>query len=207
MSLMHAVTRRVPGAIEARTVSFVLSTSEEDRAGDTVDQTGWKVENYMRNPVVLWCHDQSEPPVGRCVSLGLQGGSLVGRVQFATAEQNPFADTIFKLVEGGFVNAGSVGFRPLRFEINEKGGLDYREQELLEFSIVGVPCNPQALASVKAAGLSLDETSRAFTAVERDERELREKLLAEARDKSARSIAAFKRAHSIRHKEIQLRQT
>lgn len=202
MSKVFAVTRRAPGDISNRVIPFILSTADEDRVGDTIDQTGWKLDNYLKNPVVLWCHDQSVPPIGKCVSLGIESGALVGRVEFATAEQHPLAETIFKLAESGFVSAGSVGFRPIKFEINEGGGLDFKEQELLEFSIVGVPCNPAALARVKAEGFDLD----AATAVLRDFAPDSERaaLIEAARKQTPRKLPRMKAAVDLRSKEFQL---
>lgn len=128
-----------------RTIRFTLSTSTKDRDGDTIDQSGWQFANYLNNPIVLWMHDRRLPPIGKMVSLGNVGGDTVGDICFATAEQNPFGDTIYKLVEGGFLNTGSASFTPLRWEINADGGIDFKEQELLEYSITTIPANPEAM--------------------------------------------------------------
>jgi phage head maturation protease len=61
---------------------------------------------------------------------------------------------VYRLARGGFLAATSVGFRPLKWEYTtdkERGaddwfpGIDFEEQELVEFSIVTVPANPEAL--------------------------------------------------------------
>lgn len=129
-----------------------------DRDRDTLAPTGWKLDNYRRNPVVLWCHDQRTPPIGRAVSIVQRAGQLLARVEFAPRELHPLAGTIQDLVAAGFVKATSVGFAPIRYEIDEKrGGVNFLEQELLEFSLVGVPSNPEALATGKAApGVDMD---------------------------------------------------
>ena len=36
--------------------TFVVSTAQVDRAGDQIDQNGWDLEGYTRNPVVLLSH-------------------------------------------------------------------------------------------------------------------------------------------------------
>lgn len=128
-----------------RTVRFTISTATKDRDGDTIDQSGWQFGNFLNNPIVLWMHDRRLPPIGKIVSLGNVGGDTVGDVQFATADVNPFADTIFKLVDGGFLNTGSASFAPIRWEINSDGGIDFKEQELLEYSITTIPANPEAM--------------------------------------------------------------
>ena len=68
----------------------------------------------------------------------------------------------YGLYKGGFLNAVSVGFIPVRWEDgSEKLGYrrKYIEQELLEVSAVAIPANPDALAlglrsgAVKSADL------------------------------------------------------
>ena len=71
------------------------------------------------------------------------------------------ANTVLQMIDGGFLRATSVGFRPLRFERNaQRGGNDFKEQELLEFSVVPVGANPQAVRALKSAGLLREAISR-----------------------------------------------
>ena len=48
-----------------------------------------------------------------------------------------------------------VGFRPLVWSFSKdktrRGGIDFHEQELMEFSIVSVPANSEALMELSAA--------------------------------------------------------
>lgn len=162
---LFTVARRSDKAIDNRTVEFVLSTASEDRGGDTIAQDGWRLENYKKNPVILWGHDQRIPPIGRGHNVRVSKGILKADIEFATAEQHPFAETVYQLVRGGFVNAGSVGFIPLKWNWNEETrGIDFFEQELIEYSVVGVPMNPEALSQAKAFGLDGDAIERAFGA-------------------------------------------
>ena len=82
--------------------------------------------------------------------------ALCQRIQFAT-EVNPVARIAYGLYKGGFLNAVSVGFIPLRWEDGGNGSAQrdksapaprrrYLEQELLEVSAVAIPANPDALA-------------------------------------------------------------
>ena len=96
--------------------------------------------------------------------------ALFQRIQFAT-EVNPVARIAYGLYSGGFLNAVSVGFIPLRWEdgkgeraegesvtASERGAAPrrrYLEQELLEVSAVAIPANPDALVlGVKAGAIS-----------------------------------------------------
>ena len=65
----------------ASKVSFVASTATPDRYGDIIDQRGWDLENYKKNPVVLLNHDSSQLPIGRGV-VNVKEGQLVIDVEF-----------------------------------------------------------------------------------------------------------------------------
>ena len=136
---------------------FVISTESVDRDHDTIALDGWKLANYRKNPVVLWAHDYRMPPIGRSKRIAVKDGALRARVEFAPAEAYPLAETVRRLVFGGFLKTASVGFRPMKHVFNsERGGVDFSEQELLEWSIVPVPSNPEALSDAKAAGIDVE---------------------------------------------------
>lgn len=130
-----------------RRLRFVISTGDEDREGDTINPEGWVLDNYRRNPVVLWAHDHSALPVAKAHEISAQDGRLIAVAEFATHD---FADEVYQLYRERFLRATSVGFRPLEWSRNEAGGVDFLEQELVEFSCVPVPANPNAL--IAAAG-------------------------------------------------------
>jgi HK97 family phage prohead protease len=126
---------------EKRQAIFIFSDGLEDRHGDSLNPQGWKVENYMKNPVVLFGHNYRDLPVGKTVKTWVENGKqLLGLIEFATHE---FAEDVWQLVVGEFLNAGSVGFIPLKWD--ETGEYTFAEMELLEYSIVPVPANPRAL--------------------------------------------------------------
>src|SRR5438477_9563106 len=72
------------------------------------------------------------------------------------------------MVKGGYLNAASVGFLPLKYsrvdpnsdrpdaDRGQRGGIDFEQQELLEHSIVPVPSNPAALVEARSALKSAD---------------------------------------------------
>jgi HK97 family phage prohead protease len=139
--------------------------------GDTVAVGGWDLSAYKRNPVVLFAHDSSSPPVGRANRVWSDGTRLLGDVEFADKETYDFADTIYRLIKGGFLKSGSVGFLPTEYRFSERaaGGIDYRSQELLEFSIVPVPANANALTEARMKGiLSIRDARRLRRAAEDD---------------------------------------
>jgi len=136
-----------------RTVDFVISTPSVDRERDTISIKGWKLGNFRRNPVVLFAHNSGAPPIAQAPKVRRNGDALESLgTKFTTEEENPFGAMIFRMIRGKFLRATSVGFLPLKFEFADseedegrKFGLDFLEQELLEFSVVPVPANPEAL--------------------------------------------------------------
>jgi hypothetical protein len=76
--------------------------------------------------------------------------ALMGDIRFAPPEVYEFADTIFKLIDNGFINSVSVGFLPLEFEFaDDRLGINFIRQTLLEISVVPVPANAHALIEAK----------------------------------------------------------
>src|SRR5882762_6308107 len=95
------------GAVDeqSRTVKFTITTGGVDRDNDTIDPKGWDVAEFMRNPVVLWAHDYSQLPVARAIDVVPTGDGLQSTAQFPPKGVHPFADTVFDLIAGGFLNA------------------------------------------------------------------------------------------------------
>lgn len=124
----------------------MASTEAQDRQGDVLVSTGAQLDNYRRNPVVLWAHDYTKLPVARTLDIEpIPGVGLRAKMQFAPQGVDPFIDAVRSLWENGFLNAASVGFQPRAGTPNGNGGTRYTGWELLEFSIVPIPANPDAL--------------------------------------------------------------
>lgn len=143
----------------------LISTGDVDRDRDTIAPMGWKVDSYLKNPIVLWAHDYAGftptggVPVGKTTGLTLTAEGPVATFEFRQpANDADFVNVVRSAWEQGILNAASVGFNPLKWSEREDGGRDYQEQELLEWSIVPVPANAGALrrsyeVALKAAGM------------------------------------------------------
>ena len=139
-----------------RTIRFVISTGSVDRDRDTIAPAGWKFDAFKKNPVVLWAHDYRKLPIAKAVEIEVRDDKLVATAEFATADMNPLAESVYRMLKGGFLRATSVGFEPKRHVYNEdRRGVDFIEQELLEFSVVPVPANPEALMEAAAKGIDI----------------------------------------------------
>jgi hypothetical protein len=147
---------------ETRSLNFTISTNKVDRSLDSINPDGWDLEAYKKNPVVLWAHDSTRIPPAKATNIGVIGGKLIAKAEFAPKD-NPavgrFAEGLLQLYKGGFLNATSVGFLPIEMHYSDeptrRGGLNFTKQELMEFSLVPVPANSEALLEGKAAGIDV----------------------------------------------------
>lgn len=141
-----------------RTLRFCFSDNSVDRMGDTIDAAGWDLMDFNRNPVALWAHDSSAPPIGGARNVAVEGQRLMGDIEFARPETYAFAETIYRLLLDKFIRAVSVGFMPVKYRFAENDadrafGIDFLEQSLLEISVCPVPANPNALAEARRKGI------------------------------------------------------
>jgi HK97 family phage prohead protease len=149
----------VAAAVDGRTLSFVFSTGEVDRYGDTINPNGWQLDNYNKNGMALFGHDAGsvENVIGRGKNVRVQGSKLVGDIEFMDSSINPLADVVYQMIKGGFLNTDSVGFAPIewkqRSDKSRPGGIDFSKVELLEVSVVPVPALPSSLVQARAAGI------------------------------------------------------
>jgi HK97 family phage prohead protease len=160
LGLVYRLAAMDPASIDrqaGRVIPYILSSGSVARDGHTISPAGWVLTNFRANPIFLWCHASSEPPIGKLTDVSVSNGALRGVVEYADAETYPFADTIFRLVRGGFLSAVSVSWDPIRWSFStdrsRPGGIDLLEQELREVSQVPVPADVTAIATARASGI------------------------------------------------------
>ena len=146
---------------EERTVTAIISSDAIDRDDEVLLPKGADIEQFEKNPVVLWSHNSSLPPIGKAIWIERKGKKIVAKVKFAETE---LAEEIWQLFKGGFLKAFSVGFQPKSpgraptpAEIKKRPELAsvrriFDDWEMLEFSAVAVPANPEALATAIKSG-------------------------------------------------------
>ena len=120
------------------------STNDPDRSDDVVPTSVWEagIKNYLKNPIILAYHDRDDP-VGRMVEHKVDSKGL-----WIKARISPAAE-IYGLVKDGVLTALSIGFRVLDAEYNALTELFVvKELELMEISIVSIPCNQNTLFSL-----------------------------------------------------------
>ena len=135
-------------------VRGTFSTPIEDRQGEAVNQSGWNLDNYKLNPVVLWAHDAYQFPIAQMIEIEVVNGNLEGAMKFAVDEYETAA-TAYALVVGKYIRAFSVGFQNSKYEIDQEEDTVFLiENELYEVSLVNVPANQLALAKSKGIDIS-----------------------------------------------------
>jgi hypothetical protein len=153
-----------------------ISTRGVDRDQEVLDPAGCILEPYLKNPVVMWAHDYSCPPIGKAEWVTADAYGLKSKTIYAETER---ADEVWQLVKGGFLQTASVGFVALQriwqgddgwseavAKYNQAWGVDLEaagcriitpKWVLLEYSDVPVPCNGEALTYAVAKSLNLSE--------------------------------------------------
>src|SRR4030042_296001 len=131
------------------TVEHMISTEKRDRGGDILRADGMKVNGRV---VVLQSHGMGlmgNEPIAK--PIWIRKGDFKGS-KGIMAKTQFFADEtgrrLWKKVVEGFAPNFSVGFLPIKFDYfrDDLGGRDVSEWELLEYSLVGVPMQPDAQA-------------------------------------------------------------
>ena len=169
---------------------ITISSSAVDRDGDIIEPSGLDATHYLKNPVVLFGHDHYALPIARTQSLTADGHGI--RAKFSWLENDPDAARVRNAFDQGVLNAASIGFLPVEWEdLKGSYGRRYTKWQLLEWSIVPVPSNPEAIRTLKSLGLtSLSEADRQLRRIA----ELQKQIAKSGRVLSARSEQGIRRA-------------
>lgn len=170
--------KSVKGGDSDKKIYYFVASSEvePDRDGDIVVVDGIDVDNFKKNPVILFAHNYGSLPVGKAVDIKKDGEELIIGVEFADTEEGRKTEY---LVSSGYMKAVSIGFIPKEiysdvwYGAKKKSDLptDYPEwyeknkdkvlmadtiifkSELLELSVVPVPANQNALLVMRSKGI------------------------------------------------------
>ena len=147
-SMDMQIVRR--GELNGSCRSVVIAANDRARTAPEIDLAGLRFDNYRRNPVVMWAHDATghSPsgglPIGRTTSISRSAdGGIVAEFEFL--EDDPFAQRIRNAWDKGFLRAASISWLPIETAPAANGGVRDVRSELLEWSIVSVPADPDAL--------------------------------------------------------------
>lgn len=118
-----------------------------DRVGDVVVPDGIDVTNYKKSPIILFQHDRTQV-IGKAIDITKKSDGL-----YVTAEIHAGAcdDEVFYAIKNGLYTSFSIGFRTRKAEWKTIGDTEVffiTQSELLETSIVSIPCNTDSTFSV-----------------------------------------------------------
>lgn len=160
--------------LESRTIDFIISDETKDRHDSVIRVKGWQLKNFKKNGIVgyqhelygSWAGNSNPDSVIAKATAFVEDDKLIGRATFEAFEDydelkdkalvtgNQLAEKIFRKVLAGTLKSTSVGFMPIGEgkygkDDQARGGKDqtffYGKVELLEFSIVNIPSNPNAV--------------------------------------------------------------
>jgi len=120
-------------------IPFIASTEGIKRDGLDLSVESWILDNYRKNPVVLWSHDYwgNRLPIGRGeVHKDIDADQLKSLLTFD--QEDEFAKQVENKYRKGYLNAVSVGWDVI--EVDGEKMLD-----LLDISAVVLPGDPDAL--------------------------------------------------------------
>ena len=130
-------------------IAGYANTTAKDRSNDVVTAEAWAkgVDNYRKNPVLLYQH-KHDNPIGRVENIRVdRKGIFVEAAVSEAAEKNHGVQT---LIKDGALKSFSVGFRVKDGKYNrEDDSMLITDVELLEISVVSVPCNQESLFSIR----------------------------------------------------------
>lgn len=145
-------------------IAGYANAATDDRANERIDPKGWRLDNYKKNPVVLFDHGLDPAfgslPIGKARKVEARDGGLYCEVEISNSKTEKIT-AIRDLVEEGILKTFSVGFDPKN---HTKDG-DVRvitDSELLEISAVPLPMNQDSTFSLlsKKIANSRSKTAR-----------------------------------------------
>lgn len=153
MMVRDAVIRAITDEMkEKRQAEFVISTEAVDTYDTVFKIDGWDLERYNRSPIVFYNHkswsDDPDMIIGTS-EVRIEGNQLIALLTLE--EGNPVAEKVWRKIQNGSLNMASIGANPIEwrwgdFDKGENPDVIYFiRQELLEWSIVPVGSNPDAL--------------------------------------------------------------
>ena len=117
-----------------------------DRGKEIIEPNEWLLENFMKNPIILFNHDKDKP-IGRALEVKQMDGGLWIKAKISKSK-DPEISKIRDLIDEGILQTFSVGFDPAHEEKDVNGNISLKQCELLETSIVTIPMNQDSIFGV-----------------------------------------------------------
>ena len=184
---MNAVTRAYEATVDdvkagERSVVSKINTDVIDRYRTVISPEGISLENYRKNPVVLWEHgkdpNRGTMPIGRNLWIKGEPNRLIAKTVFRADD---YSQQLFEAYQDGGLRGWSVNILPressppthdeTRSRPHWAGAdLIYRASELAEYSGTACPGNPETLTIMASRGIWISDEARAATPAEPEPR-------------------------------------
>lgn len=146
---------------KALKIAGYANTADKDRTGDIVLPNAWTkgVENFRRNPILLYQHDHGKP-IGRVNNITVDKKGIFVEASVSDAAEKQHA--VKTLIKDGVLKSFSVGFRIKDADYDKRSDtFVIKDLELLEISVVSVPANQNSLFSIRKS-FENDDTYKEF---------------------------------------------
>ena len=130
-------------------IAGYANTVDKDRSGDVISASAWAkgVDNYRKNPVLLYQHDHSKP-IGRVKKISVDRKGIYVEAEVSDAAENLHG--VQTLIKDGALKSFSVGFMVKNGRYDKASDTTViTDVELHEISVVSVPCNQESLFSMR----------------------------------------------------------
>ena len=145
---------------DTRKIIAVISKEVMDDEGDLIVIDGIDTSRFEKGGIpLMWSHQHYDPPIGKTTFITKVEDELIAEFEYATAEEYSFADTIYKLTKGGYINSFSITVVPKDggLENMQGGRFMVKKSKLLEVSATSVPANEHANVLSKALTKAIDD--------------------------------------------------
>ncbi len=141
--------------------TFILHDESVNSYGFRMLTDGVLLDDFKKNPVMFYNHDDREMPIGRWENIRIEDGKILAEANFDRGD--PRAKEIARKVEEGYISACSAGAWVLESTSDASLYIDGQDAptvtkwSLREGSICNIPANHNALALYDANGLRVGE--------------------------------------------------
>lgn len=141
--------------------TFVLHDESVNSYGFRMLTAGAVLEEFQKNPVMLYNHDDREMPIGRWDNIRIEDNRILADAHFD--ELDPRGKEIARKVEAGYINACSIGAWVLESDSDASLYIDGQDSPTVtrwvvrEASVCNIPSNHNALALYDARGKRVAE--------------------------------------------------
>ena len=166
---MNKLTRTIHPEIRiedaaAGLATYIASDESVDSYGEVIRARGWKFDRMQKNAPFVNSHryESIDDLLGKVVECRVEGDRLIETVKWAIdVPENQLAQLGWKMTQGGYLPAVSVGFFPVKYltpgdgqeyelELGKSAGKArpariYTEQQQVELSAVILPANGNAI--------------------------------------------------------------